>query len=115
MHLLVLELKLHRLYLIIKELNVITINLTLFPGGSGIGRRGILSGSIWTTDCGRYHAYSFGLDDDGSIISGRIPKTQSGHRNPINLLNNITNHIISTRDAQVPTAFEELFVDLGDK
>lgn len=75
---------------------MITINMQLLPCGQGIGRSDVLTGSIWTTDCGRFHAYHIqvGDGDDARLVMGSIPKTQSGHRNPFHLLSNIAQDII---------------------
>lgn len=67
--------------------------MTLLPGGSGIGRSSILTGSIWTTDDLKYHAYS--IDHDGTIHSGYILKERSGHRNPFHLLHGIAADILA--------------------
>lgn len=74
---------------------MLTLNLALYPQGSGIGRRAILTGSIWTTEDGKTHAYSILNEDKGTIHEGSIPKTQSGHRNPETLLLNIMKDIQS--------------------
>lgn len=74
--------------------------MTLLPGGSGIGRSSILTGSIWTTDDLKYHAYSIqiGDDEDAKVYTGKIEKKKSGHRNPVHLLYNIAADILESLD-----------------
>lgn len=64
---------------------MITINMMCIPQGIGMLRFDILTGSIWTTDCGKFHAYHLEMED-GTIHSGRFEKTFSGHSNPFQLL-----------------------------
>ncbi len=71
---------------------MIRFQMNLHPYGSGRGV-GIIDASIWTTDCGNYHAYSINDFNMGSLGHGRIPKTQSGHRNPLHLLRDIINDL----------------------
>jgi hypothetical protein len=75
---------------------MIGFSMTLFPFGQGIGRQGILSGQIWTTDDGKFHAYNFTDDDGNTKYHGKIEKTFSGHRNPIDLMEKIIKDIKST-------------------
>lgn len=72
---------------------MITLSMMLLPGGSGIGRQEVVSGTIWTTDCGKFHAYS--LVQDNKLHTGRIAKEQSGHRNPFHLLQGIAADILA--------------------
>jgi hypothetical protein len=78
---------------------MITLNMTLLPGGSGIGRSSVLTGSIWTTDDLKHHAYSIqeGDGEDVKIHTGMIPKERSGHRNPFHLLLGIASDILDKR------------------
>lgn len=71
---------------------MITINMTLFPQGCGLMRQEIITGSIWTTDDLRHHAYHIVHGDE--VYSGKLPKKRSGHRNPFHLLQGIMNAIV---------------------
>lgn len=72
---------------------MILLNLTLLPQGMPLIRQGILSGSVWTTDDGKFHAYHLLDENTGIVHQGQIPKTQSGHRNPFHLLGNISEDV----------------------
>lgn len=72
---------------------MILVNLTLLPAGLGFARQGILTGSICTTDCGKFHSYHILDENTGITHNGRIPKTCSGHKNPFLLLGNIVEDI----------------------
>lgn len=73
---------------------MITINGMVIPGGIGMLRSDLFSGSINTSDCGNYHDYNI-LVDDVDRYRGRIPKLRSGHRNIIRLLNDVTGDILA--------------------
>lgn len=64
---------------------MIQIGMTCFPRGIGMLRFDILSGQIWTSDCGQYHHYCLTMQDD-TVHSGKIVKTFSAHRNPFRIL-----------------------------
>lgn len=71
---------------------MITITMTLFPQGVGLVRQEIITGTIWTTDDGKHHAYR--IDHNDTIHTGKLPKTRSGHRNPFHLLHSIASDIL---------------------
>ena len=64
---------------------MIRLSMMCVPQGIGMLRFNILSGSIWTSDCGKYHEYSLELADDRHV-TGRFEKTFSAHRNPFRIL-----------------------------
>lgn len=76
---------------------MITLNMMLLPGGSGIGRSEILSGTIWTTTDGKYHAYDLTVNDHNRI-AGKVEKTQSGHKNPWHLLRAIADQVLEDQN-----------------
>lgn len=64
---------------------MIRLNMMCVPQGIGMLRFDILSGQIWTTDCGKYHAYHLEMEG-GTVHQGQFPKTFSAHKNPFLIL-----------------------------
>jgi hypothetical protein len=72
---------------------VITLNMQLLPGGQGIGRSEILTGRIWSSHDNTEHLYEF-MDGDGVLYKGSVEKKISGHKNPFQLLQNVSTDIL---------------------
>ncbi|MGD9670233.1 MAG: hypothetical protein AB7U75_14545 [Hyphomicrobiaceae bacterium] len=68
----------------------IKIKASLHPRSFAAKEHVIVEIEAWTTQCGRYHGYSFHVGD--KHITGRIPKHYSGHRNMLHLMSAILAH-----------------------
>ncbi|CAO3439530.1 hypothetical protein [Azospirillum argentinense] len=72
---------------------MIRMMMTLAPYGDGrLGEYPVVAGSIWSTlgaDGQPAHAYRLSVVNAaglGHVVTGSVPKTASGHRNPLHIL-----------------------------
>ena len=74
---------------------MIRLSMMAVPQGIGMLRFDILTGQVWTSDCGQYHCYSLEMADD-IVHKGQFVKTFSAHQNPFRILARIYDDINGT-------------------
>lgn len=70
---------------------MITFGFTLVPGGIGLLRDDLASGTLFTTDDGKHHHLVVRDKNYRVVLDHFIPKTQSGHKNLLHVLRDILN------------------------
>ena len=70
---------------------MIRMNMTLLPYGSQLyAEEDLISATVWTAaKPPPRHCFTIHDNHGDELASGEVPKTQSGHRNPLHLLRDI--------------------------
>ncbi|UTC29846.1 hypothetical protein BAJUN_02160 [Bajunvirus bajun] len=64
--------------------------MNLVPYGRRMfGEQLVMTGTIWTDERRPVHHYTLRANDGRVLMEGEVPKTKSGHRNPLHLLSAI--------------------------